>query len=71
MSMWKDRLVDVLTFDNGFFIFQFKKDVDVSLILEAGPFYCGNRLVILKKWYPGIQMCKEEFSSIPVWMKFF
>ena len=61
----------VLTFENGFFIFQFNKDVDVSKILEDGQVYCGNRLVILKKWYPGIRMCKEEFSSVPVWMKFF
>ena len=34
INIWKDRIVDVLTFENGFFIFQFKSDVDVSIILE-------------------------------------
>ena len=61
----------MLTFENGFFIFQFKNDVDVSQILEEGSFYCGNRLVILKKWFPSIRMCKEEFSSVLVWIKFY
>ena len=70
-SVWKDRIVNVLTFENGFFIFQFKNEVDVSQILEEGPFYCGNRLVVIKKWFPSIRMCKEEFSSVPVWMKFY
>ena len=56
----------MLTFENGFFIFQFKTDVDVPKILEDGPLFCGNHLIILKKWYSGIRMCKEEFSSVLV-----
>ncbi|GJY29659.1 hypothetical protein Tco_0405426 [Tanacetum coccineum] len=38
-------------------------------ILENGPWFIWNNLLILKKWHPDENLLKEDVSTVPVWVK--
>ncbi|GJU37931.1 zinc finger, CCHC-type containing protein [Tanacetum coccineum] len=38
-------------------------------MLENGPWFIRNNLLILKKWHPDENLLKEDVSIVPVWVK--
>nr|GEW34687.1 zinc knuckle CX2CX4HX4C [Tanacetum cinerariifolium] len=53
----------------GFFFFQFTTLKGLEDVLENGPWMICNSPIILKKWSMNTRLCKEELTSIPVWVK--
>ncbi|GKC08103.1 glucomannan 4-beta-mannosyltransferase 9-like protein [Tanacetum coccineum] len=41
----------------------------LDVMLENGPWFIRNNLLILKKWHPNENLLKEDVSTIPVWVK--
>ncbi|CAL5413034.1 unnamed protein product [Camellia sinensis] len=70
-KLWGNLLEDVVSIDNGFFIFKVKSEEAMDTILEDGPYYVGARLIVIKKWQPGLKLTKCEFSSVPLWVKLY
>ncbi|KAI8546613.1 hypothetical protein RHMOL_Rhmol07G0132600 [Rhododendron molle] len=69
--VWKTDAEDVVTLDNGFFVFNFKDTDTLDSILENGPYFCGGKHIVIKKWHPGMHLTKGAFSSVPVWVKLY
>ncbi|GJV86054.1 putative reverse transcriptase domain-containing protein, partial [Tanacetum coccineum] len=40
-------------------------------MLENGPWFIRNNLLILKKWHPDENLLKEDVSIVPVWVKLY
>jgi hypothetical protein len=55
-------LLEVLSSNNGFFIFSFDSVVHASAILDM-----ANRHLVLQRWSPNMQFSKVELYRIPVW----
>nr|GFC80084.1 hypothetical protein [Tanacetum cinerariifolium] len=53
----------------GLFYFQFISMDGLDAMLENGPWFIRNKLVILKKWHPDEHLLKEDVSTVPVWVK--
>ncbi|CAL5322985.1 unnamed protein product [Camellia sinensis] len=70
-KLWGNLLEDVVSIDNGFFIFKVKSEEAMDTILEDGPYYVGAKLIVIKKWQPGLKLTKCEFSSVPLWVKLY
>ncbi|KAI8533106.1 hypothetical protein RHMOL_Rhmol11G0270200 [Rhododendron molle] len=69
--VWKTDAEDVVTLDNGFFVFNFRDTETLDSILENGPYFCGGKHIAIKKWHPGMHLTKGAFSSVPVWVKLY
>nr|GEV22114.1 retrovirus-related Pol polyprotein from transposon TNT 1-94 [Tanacetum cinerariifolium] len=41
----------------------------LDTMLENGPWFIRNNLLILKKWHPNENLLKEDVSTVPVWVK--
>ncbi|GJS17069.1 retrotransposon protein, putative, ty1-copia subclass [Tanacetum coccineum] len=41
----------------------------LDAMLENGPWFIRNNLLILKKWHPDENLLKEDVSTVPVWVK--
>lgn len=65
------RLQEVLSNDKGFFFFMFKSREDFLRIIDLGPWHFGGKLLLLKKWEPGMVFEKEQLSKIPIWVQFY
>lgn len=42
---------------------------DLKRVLEHGPWAIGSRPLILREWTPSFIMEKEQFATVPVWIK--
>ncbi|KAI8543997.1 hypothetical protein RHMOL_Rhmol08G0261100 [Rhododendron molle] len=69
--VWKIDVEDVVTLDNGFFVFNFRDAAALDYILENGPYFCGGKHIVIKKWHPGMHLTKGAFSSVPIWVKLY
>ena len=54
-----------MTWDNGFFILEFRNEETMEAILHGGQCYLGGKLIIHKKLYPDMQLTKQDFFSAP------
>ncbi|XP_028068089.1 uncharacterized protein LOC114270719 [Camellia sinensis] len=71
-GMWKAKgLKEVLTNGDGFMFFIFDTPECCRDVLEGGPWYIGDYLLILKQWKRMMKLAKEKSTKIPVWVKFF
>ncbi|GJV60760.1 ribonuclease H-like domain, reverse transcriptase, RNA-dependent DNA polymerase [Tanacetum coccineum] len=41
----------------------------LNSMLENGPSFIRNHLIILKKWNPDVNLLKEDVGNVPVWVK--
>ncbi|GJX52521.1 zinc knuckle CX2CX4HX4C containing protein [Tanacetum coccineum] len=41
----------------------------LDAMLENGPWFIRNNLLILKKWNPGVNVLKEDVGNVSVWVK--
>ncbi|GJY75825.1 putative reverse transcriptase domain-containing protein [Tanacetum coccineum] len=55
----------------GLFSFQFSSIDGLDAMLENGPWFIRNNLLILKKWHPDENLLKEDVSTVPVWVKLY
>ncbi|KAI8555709.1 hypothetical protein RHMOL_Rhmol05G0195800 [Rhododendron molle] len=69
--VWKIDVEDVVTLDHGFFLFNFRDAAALDYILENGPYFCGGKHIVIKKWHPGMHLTKGAFSSVPIWVKLY
>ncbi|GJW84277.1 putative reverse transcriptase domain-containing protein [Tanacetum coccineum] len=53
------------------FSFQFSSVDGLDAMLENGPWFIWNNLLILKKWHPDENLLKEDVSNVPVWVKLY
>ncbi|GJR40034.1 ATPase, F1/V1/A1 complex, alpha/beta subunit, partial [Tanacetum coccineum] len=53
----------------GLFSFQFSSMDGLDAMLENGPWFIRNNLLILKKWQQDENLLKEDVSTVPVWVK--
>ncbi|XP_028077524.1 uncharacterized protein LOC114279476 [Camellia sinensis] len=71
-NQWKNLgLSEVLANGEGFMFFCFDNVDSCERVLEGGPWYVGNQLLLLKRWKRMMKLTKEYMSQIPVWVKLF
>ncbi|KAK2653271.1 hypothetical protein Ddye_013127 [Dipteronia dyeriana] len=64
-------MLEVLANEKGFYFFKFSDDEACSNVLEVGPWLFRGMMVILKKWHRRLNLSKDSYSKIPVWVKLF
>lgn len=72
-NTWQYEVEDVILLDNGFYLFKCTNDSACISILNFESFQVLEKLMIFKRWNPGMPLKKKKnnFSSIPMWVKFF
>ncbi|GAV74243.1 DUF4283 domain-containing protein, partial [Cephalotus follicularis] len=60
--------VQVITADNGNFLFKFDNSTSCDQVLRNGPWEAWGAYLALKRWEEGMSLSKDSFSSIPVWV---
>lgn len=63
-------LIDVQFDEDGFLFFQFHNVCAFREVEEAGPWYFGGRLLVLKQWHSEMWSEKEQLKKIPLWVPF-
>ncbi|GJX62683.1 ATPase, F1/V1/A1 complex, alpha/beta subunit [Tanacetum coccineum] len=53
------------------FSFQFSSMEGLNSMLENGPWFIRNNLIILRKWHPDVNLLKENVGTVPVWVKLY
>lgn len=64
-------LSEVLSSDNGFFLFTFDSVDRATNVLERAPWHMANRPLVLKRWHPNMQFLKDDLDRVPVWVKLY
>ncbi|GAV91955.1 DUF4283 domain-containing protein [Cephalotus follicularis] len=59
----------VISGDNGNYLFRFNSSTACDLVLSNGPWEVWGAYLALRRWEEGMTLCKNSFSSIPVWVK--
>ncbi|GJT74812.1 RNA-directed DNA polymerase, eukaryota, reverse transcriptase zinc-binding domain protein [Tanacetum coccineum] len=59
----------MLNLFTGLFSFQFSSIEDLDAMLENGPWFIRNNLLIQKKWNPDVNLLKEDVGNVLVWVK--
>ncbi|GAV80196.1 DUF4283 domain-containing protein, partial [Cephalotus follicularis] len=54
---------------DGNFLFRFSNNTSCDLVLSNGPWEVWGAYLALRCCEEGMSLCKESFSSIPVWVK--
>ena len=62
-------LNEVLSTERGVFLFKFDTVEQADSILDRAPWHMVNHPMVLKKWQPNLQLDKEEFKRVPVWVR--
>ncbi|KAI0529259.1 hypothetical protein KFK09_001806 [Dendrobium nobile] len=61
--------LSLLTLDDGFFLLKFNNREDYDMAWTGGPWFFFGKPFILQKWTPEFVPVREEFPSIPLWIK--
>ncbi|XP_020696497.2 uncharacterized protein LOC110109654 [Dendrobium catenatum] len=61
--------LSLLTLDEGFFLLKFNNREDYDMAWTGGPWFFFGKPFILQKWTPEFVPVREEFPSIPLWIK--
>ena len=64
-------LSEVLSLDNGFFLFTFDSVDHATNVLERAPWHMANRPLVLKRWQPNMQLLKNDLARILVWVRLY
>lgn len=62
--------LDVLTIDNGFFMFKFSLYEVMNRILKGGPYFFDGRPLVLKLWKRNVGLDRDILNTLPVWIRF-
>ncbi|MDV3166621.1 MAG: DUF4283 domain-containing protein ['Waltheria sp.' little leaf phytoplasma] len=67
--LWgKDGGAEVKLAGNNLFLIQFKDERTCKWVVEGGPWHILNRMVIVRKWRPGLRSLDFKMERIPVWV---
>lgn len=61
--------VKLLSLSDGFFLFRFTCQEDFDLVWSRGVWFLLGKPFVFQKWHPKFTPKKEEFSSVPIWVK--
>nr|GEW12555.1 hypothetical protein [Tanacetum cinerariifolium] len=59
----------MLNSSTGLFSFQFSSMDGLNSILDNGPWFIRDHLLILRKWDPDVDLMKDDVGNVPVWVK--
>lgn len=67
---WKLKgMMQLLSLSDGFFMLKFTSPEDYDMALNGGVWFFLGKPFVLQKWVPNFKPKREEFSSIPIWLK--
>ncbi|KAI0516631.1 hypothetical protein KFK09_009308 [Dendrobium nobile] len=58
--------MDMLSLNDGFFLFKFSSPEDYNSAWTGGPWFFFGHPFILQKWTPKFKPKRDEFTSIPI-----
>ncbi|KAI0494273.1 hypothetical protein KFK09_024405 [Dendrobium nobile] len=61
--------LSLLTLDDGFFLLKFNNREDYDMAWSGGPWFFFGKPFILQRWTPDFILVREEFPTIPLWIK--
>ena len=71
-KIWgKFGLCEVLTSDNGFFLFKFANFQGACAVLDKAPWHMANRPLVIRHWQPSLTLNKEDVYKVPVWIRLY
>ena len=71
-KLWgKKEMPDISTIENGLYFFRFRDPDARDWVTESGPWHLAGRPFILRAWKPGMDMLNIQFTTIPIWVKFY
>ncbi|XP_020675198.1 uncharacterized protein LOC110094329 [Dendrobium catenatum] len=59
----------LLSLNDGFFLLKFTCQEDFDMVWSRGVWFLLGKPFVLQKWHPKFTPKKEEFSSVPIWVK--
>ncbi|KAG5544422.1 hypothetical protein RHGRI_016994 [Rhododendron griersonianum] len=67
--IWKKfGIQKVMSNEQGFFFFKFSQVDAHKRVIAAGPWLFGDKLLVLKPWTPQMELRKEQFAKVPIWV---
>jgi len=68
--LWQSQgLIEVLSNNSGFNFFRFESQESMLKVFDEGSYHFAGRQFITKCWEPSMNLAKETYSSIPLWIK--
>ncbi|PKU69312.1 uncharacterized protein LOC110110717 [Dendrobium catenatum] len=61
--------VQLLSLSDGFFLLRFSCCEDFDMVWSRGVWFLLGKPFVLQKWHPKFTPMKEDFSSVPIWVK--
>ncbi|KAI0522857.1 hypothetical protein KFK09_005242 [Dendrobium nobile] len=59
----------LLSLNDGFFLIRFTCQDDFDMVWSKGVWFLLGKPFVLQKWHPKFTPKKEEFESVPIWVK--
>ena len=68
--LWgKDGDVDIRPVGYNLFIIQFQSTEMRNRVLESGSWHIQNKLLIVRKWEPGMRTLDFNMAKLPLWIQ--
>ncbi|PKU69397.1 uncharacterized protein LOC110112516 [Dendrobium catenatum] len=61
--------VQLLSLNDGFFLISFSCTEDYDMVWSWGVWFLLGRPFILQKWHPKFKPIRDNFASVPIWVK--
>ncbi|XP_020687148.1 uncharacterized protein LOC110102962 [Dendrobium catenatum] len=61
--------VQLLSLSDGFFLLRFSCSEDYEMVWSRGVWFLLGRPFVLQKWHPKFKPQRENFTSVPIWVK--
>ncbi|KAI0530809.1 hypothetical protein KFK09_000357 [Dendrobium nobile] len=67
---WKLKgSLGMFSLSEGFFLFRFSCSEDYDTVWTIGVWFLLGKPFIMQKWHPKFKPIKENFTSVPIWVK--
>ena len=67
--MGADEVVEVCQAGPNLFIVQLPNEKTRDRVLESGPWHFQNKLLIVRKWEPGLKTLEFNMEKLPIWVQ--
>ncbi|XXG82814.1 hypothetical protein AAC387_Pa10g0702 [Persea americana] len=67
---WRVTDLEVISMSEDFYLFKFNSYDAGQVILDDGPWFVHGHPLVLRRWTEDIEMCRQMFETIPVWVRF-
>ncbi|KAI0500141.1 hypothetical protein KFK09_018350 [Dendrobium nobile] len=69
-KVWKLKgSIKMISLNDGFFLFKFSSAEDFEYVWNKGIWFILGKPFVLQKWSPLFSPKREEFTSVPIWIK--